>query len=117
MLSLRALSKSRALSLRTLHSNARLSPTQYSARIVAAANHNRFSEALGIAASMKEDGIKPDKKTYDSLLSCAASNNLWLFAWAIFDDMLQSGIQPTASSFLPLLKVFSLWPLTFARLT
>lgn len=108
MLSVRALSKSRALSLRAVHNNVRqsLSPAHYTSRIVSAAHNNRFSEALDIAASMKRDGVQPDKRTYDSLLSCAAAHNSWLFAWAIFDDMIACGIQPTASSFLPLLQVY-----------
>ena len=63
-------------------------------------------EALDIAATMKKERVKPDKRTYDALLSCAATENAWLFAWAIFEDMIECGIQPTASSFLPLLEVY-----------
>ena len=62
-----------------------------------------------IARRMKEEGIKPDRTTYNCLLQACAQHQLYQEARGIFEDMVAMGIHPDRQSFHYLMQVSDLY--------
>jgi hypothetical protein len=86
----------------------RLTPQDYTMKIMASANEGRFNNALYYCSRMKVARVAPSISIYNSLMSLAARDQTWLFAWAILDDMFQHGVEPTATTFSHLIQVLCL---------
>ena len=65
----------------------------------------KIAEAFATCHAMKQEGIRPNRTTYDHLLSLCAKRFAPREAWAILEDMASVGIVPDKSAFHNVLQV------------
>lgn len=78
---------------------------KYNMELAKLDSYHRVSDAFEVCQKMKEEGVVPDKTTYDHLLSLCGAHLMPLEAWAILEDMISVGIPPDRSAFHHVMRV------------